>query len=228
MADTTVRYLFLRIYSNDELCAYLDGMLLKGWVIDHCRGNFLFFRRQSMKHARLAVATTECTKRTPEGDDQVNEFIEIALRQGWQLLCIGDFESVIPMRRRLYFYTMKQDASPLPPDKTIDFQYAYRGRRSTLCWAIVWSLLAVAAASSTCLFMAVDGPHFTLILIDAALVALAVCSCFLYSSRRALYRSVTNGLPMAASATRALRLWEKCMTAGLAALFVGVLLLLFS
>ena len=228
MADTTARYLFLRIYSNDELRDYLTGMLAQGWVIDHCKGNLLFFRKQVLKNARLMVVTTECTKRVPVGDEQVDEYIDIAKRSGWQLLCIGDFESVIPMRRRLYFYTKEPDAAPLPPDETIDFQYACRARGSTLRWMLIWSLLAVAASLSTGLFMAADGLHATLILIDAPLVALAVCSGFLFFNRRALYRFVTSGTPMHADVPHALRRWETRMTAALAALFAGVLLLLFS
>ena len=73
-----MRYLFLRIYGNDELCAYLTNMLERGWIIDHGRGNFLFFRKQRLPDARLAVVSTECTKRLPTDDEQVDESIGIA------------------------------------------------------------------------------------------------------------------------------------------------------
>ena len=33
MKETTTRYLFLRIYSNDELRDYLTDMMGKGWII---------------------------------------------------------------------------------------------------------------------------------------------------------------------------------------------------
>ena len=39
---TTMRYLYLRIYSNDELQAYLSEMLAEGWAIEKTHGNFLF------------------------------------------------------------------------------------------------------------------------------------------------------------------------------------------
>ena len=93
---TTMRYLYLRIYSNEELQAYLSKMLEAGWAITKTKGNFLFFRRHQLKNARLCVVSTECTDRSPKYDDQVNEYIDIALRLGWQLLCIGDYESVLP------------------------------------------------------------------------------------------------------------------------------------
>ena len=68
-------------YSNGELCQYLTDMLGKGWIIQHCRGNFLFFQRRSLPKARLLTATTECTQRNPIGDEQVDEYIQIALRK---------------------------------------------------------------------------------------------------------------------------------------------------
>lgn len=85
-------------------------MLEQGWVIHHCKGNFLFFQRRPLPRARLLAITTECTQRDPKGDEQVDEYIQIALGKKWQLLCIGDLESVLPARRRLYFYTQDPDA----------------------------------------------------------------------------------------------------------------------
>lgn len=76
---TTLRHLFLRIYSNGELGQYLSAMLEQGWVIHHCKGNFLFFQRRPLPRARLLAITTECTQRDPKGDEQVDEYIQIAL-----------------------------------------------------------------------------------------------------------------------------------------------------
>jgi hypothetical protein len=227
MAETTMRYLFLRIYSNDELQNTMNDMLEKGWVPDHCKGNFLFFRRQHIKGARLCIVSAECSKSTPRGDDQISEYIDIALRRGWQLLCIGDIESVIPLRRRLYFFTQDPKVAPLERDETIDFQYAYRAYHSTLRWAIFWTLLAAATLTSTILFMTQDGMHFVLILIDLALVALAVSAFPLFSSRRRLYRHVTMQEPLPSDSHRILHRRESVMAAALAALFLGITLLLF-
>lgn len=142
---TTLRHLFLRIYSNGELGQYLSAMLEQGWVIHHCKGNFLFFQRRPLPRARLLAVTTECTQRDPKGDEQVDEYIQIALGKKWQLLCIGDLESVLPARRRLYFYTQDPDAVALEPDTVIDFQYAHRAYHTTLRWWIVWTVLLLAA-----------------------------------------------------------------------------------
>ncbi|HOG00458.1 MAG TPA: hypothetical protein PKW29_05040 [Clostridia bacterium] len=227
MADTTMRYMFLRIYSNGELQNALGEMLEKGWVPDRCKGNFLFFRKQRLPDARLMVVSTECSGRTPKGDKQIDEYIEIALRKGWQLLCIGDIESVIPVRRRLFFYTRDPEAAPLEPDEAIDFQYAYRAYHSTLRWAILWTLLAAATLASTILFMRQDGARFVLILIDLALLAISVCSYPLFLSRRTLYRHVTRQAPLPADSHRTLHRRETSLAVALAALLLGVGLLLF-
>lgn len=223
-----MRYFFLRIYSNFELQNALGDMLERGWVIDHCRGNFLFFRKQRLKNARLCVVSSECTKRVPKGDEQIDEQIEIALRRGWQLLCIGDFESVIPMRRRLYFYTQEPATAPLEPDETIDFQNAHRAFRSTRRWMILWTLLAAAALMSTAPFMLEDGAHAALIVIDLALLAASAAAFPLFFSRRALYRHVTRQEPLIEGSHRTLRRRESFMAAALAALLLGIALLLFS
>ena len=223
---TTMRYLYLRIYSNDELQAYLSEMLAEGWAIEKTHGNFLFFRRHQLKDARLCVVTTECTDRSPKYDDQVNEYIEIALRLGWQLLCIGDYESVLPMRRRLYFYTCDPDVEPLEPDEAIDFQNGYRAGRSTRKWRIGWLLLALAALLTTIPFMAVDGISLPLLLIDGALLSAALAAHRLAKNRNALYLHVTEGLPLTLAAPNVLRRLEDYLTASLTALLIGMFMLL--
>ena len=42
---TSLRYVFFRLYSNDELLDFLKEQLKTGLVLDHCKGNFFFFRR---------------------------------------------------------------------------------------------------------------------------------------------------------------------------------------
>ena len=223
---TIMRYLYLRIYSNDELQAYLTDMLAKGWVIEKTHGNFVFFRAHDLKNARLCVVTTECTDRSPKYDDQVNEYIEIALRLGWQLLCIGDYESVLPMRRRLYFYTCDPGVEPLEPDEAIDFQNGYRAGKSTRKWRIGWLLLALAALLTTIPFMAVDGISLPLLLIDGALLSAALAAHRLAKNRNALYLHVTEGLPFPLAAPNVLRRLEDHLTASLTALLIGMFMLL--
>lgn len=226
MADTCTRYLFLRIYGNDELCAYLTDMLEQGWVIDHCRGNFLFFRKQHLRNARLAVLSTECTQRLPQGDEQVEESIEIARRKGWQLLCIGDFESLVPVRRRLYLYTQDSATQPMETDAAIDFQYARRAHHTTLRWAATWTILLAAALVTTVPFMRLDGLHPVLLLLNAALLGLAASSFFLFFNRRAQYLHVTKGSPLPQASLPRLRSWESRMAACLTVLLAGLILLL--
>ena len=40
---TSLRYVFFRLYSNDELLDFLKEQLKNGLVLDHCKGNFFFF-----------------------------------------------------------------------------------------------------------------------------------------------------------------------------------------
>lgn len=228
MADTCMRYLFLRIYGNDELHAYLTGMLEQGWGIDHCRGNFLFFRKQQRCNGRISVVSTECTQRLPQGDEQIEESVEIARRKGWQLLCIGDFESLVPVRRRLYFYTQDPAAQPIGSDTAIDFQYARRAHHTTLRWVVTWTLLLSAALVTTLPFMLLDGLHPILLLLNAALFSLTASSFFLFFNRRALYLNVTKGNPLPQSSLHRLRTWESCMAASLAVLFFCLILLFMS
>ena len=223
---TPLRHLFLRIYSNGELGQYLSAMLEQGWVIHHCKGNFLFFQRRPLPRARLLAITTECTQRDPKGDEQVDEYIQIALGKKWQLLCIGDLESVLPARRRLYFYTQDPDAVALEPDTVIDFQYAHRAYHTTLRWWIVWTVLLLAALLTTIPFMAYVGPQPPFLLIDAALLILTVSACVLFWDRRGLYRHVTRQTPWANRDLKRFRRWESILAGSLFALLVGLVWLL--
>ena len=225
--NATVKYLFLRIYSNDELQAYLSDMLQKGWVIDHCKGNFLFFRKQRITGARLCVTTTECNLRVPKGDEQVDETIEIAKKKGWQLLCIGDVESVLPMRRRIYLYTQDDNAQPIEPDEVIDFQYGYRAYHSTLRLTIFWALLCAAALWSTISFMLLDGVHFAFLVIDASALTIALSSLLLFLDRKALYQCIVEETPPKGDAYLRLRSRETLMIGGLIAMAAGIVLMLF-
>lgn len=225
---TTMRYLYLRIYSNEELQAYLSKMLEAGWAITKTKGNFLFFRRHQLKNARLCVVSTECTDRSPEYDDQVNEYIDIALRLGWQLLCIGDYESVLPMRRRLYFYTCDPDVAPLEPDEAIDFNNGYRAGKETRKWKWSWLLLCIAAWLTTIPFMLQGGFALPLVLVDGALASAAAAAHRLAEDRQKLYRSVTEGIPYEMKDPSVLRRKENHLTASLAVLLLGMLLLLAS
>lgn len=227
MKETTTKYLLLRIYSNDELCDYLTDMLNQGWVIDKCRGNLITFRRQAINNARLAVVTTECTKPNPNEDEQVTEYISIALKKGWQLLCIGDFESLIPMRRRLYFYTCDADATPFDPDEVIDFQYACRARSSTIRWIVTWSILALAVSLSTGMFMAAYGLSLVLLLMDASLWALVIASIRLYLDRKKLYWAVIKNQSQSPGSYIPLRKREGFMIAAMGWLLLSILLALF-
>ena len=198
---TTLRHLFLRIYSNGELGQYLSAMLEQGWVIHHCKGNFLFFQRRPLPRARLLAITTECTQRDPKGDEQVDEYIQI-------------------------FYTQDPDAVALEPDTVIDFQYAHRAYHTTLRWWIVWTVLLLAALLTTIPFMAYVGPQPPFLLIDAALLILTVSACVLFWDRRGLYRHVTRQAPCRNRNFQRFRRWESILAGSLFALLVGLVWLL--
>lgn len=226
MKESRMRYLFLRIYSNDELTDYVAKMEADGWRIDHGKGNFLSFRPTPKRAEQITVITTECTKRRPEEDELVEESIDIAKTHGWQLACIGDLESVAPARRRLYLYSDDGTATPLEPDKAIDFQYARRAQRTTLFWTVIWTLLFAASLVTTVPFMIHDGPSPILLLLDAALGGLTVSAIFLFVNRQSLYAHVTKDKPRRPDAYRTFRYWERIMIACLALLLVGLVLLL--
>ena len=146
---TSLRYVFFRLYSNDELLDFLKEQLKNGLVLDHCKGNFFFFRRWQLQNARLCVISIPCSKPRTEDDDEVQEYLDIAKRKGWQLLCVGDYESLLPMRRRLYFYTCDDHAQPLEQDEAADFQNAYRAYHASLRSSVAWVLLAALGLVAT-------------------------------------------------------------------------------
>ena len=228
MKETTTRYLLLRIYSNDELRDYLTDMMSKGWIICKCKGNLITFCRQTIKDARLEVVTTECTKPDPDDDEQVNEYIDIALKRGWQLLCIGDFESLVPMRRRLYFYSCDPAAERFEPDEVIDFQYACRARSSTIRWIVIWSIMAAASSVSSGMFMHDYGLSPVLLFMDLSLLALLAASIQLYLDRNKLYWAVIKEQPRESGTYLPLRKHENFMLAAMGCLLLSLALLLLS
>ncbi len=159
---TSLRYVFFRLYSNDELLDFLKEQLKNGLVLDHCKGNFFFFRRWQLQNARLCVISIPCSKPRVEDDDEVQEYLDIAKRKGWQLLCVGDYESLLPMRRRLYFYTCDDRAQPLEQDEAADFQNAYRAYHASLRSSVAWVLLAALGLVATVPFMLADGLNFAM------------------------------------------------------------------
>lgn len=227
-AGMTMRYVFLRIYSNGELQSLLTALLEQGLVIDHCKGNFLFFRKQRLKGARLCVVTTECSKPSARDDEQVSEYIDIARKSGWQLLCIGDYESLLPMRRRLYFYTCDPTVGPLEPDEAIDFQNAYRAYHSTAKWTAAWILLTAAALASTVPFMLADGLHLSMLLLDAALLSVSAGAMILCFDRKKLYDHVTKKKPFAGDSFLNLRKRENFMIGSMVGVLAGMVLLLLA
>ena len=74
---TSLRYVFFRLYSNDELLDFLKEQLKNGLVLDHCKGNFFFFRRWQLQNARLCVISIPCSKPRIEDDDEVQEYLDI-------------------------------------------------------------------------------------------------------------------------------------------------------
>ena len=74
---TSLRYVFFRLYSNDELLDFLKEQLKNGLVLDHCKGNFFFFRRWQLQNARLCVISIPCSKPRVEDDDEVQEYLDI-------------------------------------------------------------------------------------------------------------------------------------------------------
>lgn len=222
-----IRYLFLQLYSNEELCAYLAEQQTHGWVLKRCLGNFLSFQKaQPVKKPRLCVAATECSKRRPEEDEEVAEYVEIAERRGWKLLCIGDFEGVLPMRRRLYFQAQDKHARALEPDEVISYQFARRAHRTAIRWGVCWTLLALASLFFSLSFMGAYGAHPALLLVDAALTVLACASLFLLFDRRALYRFVTKKGAPTPRGWKALRTKECALEGGLVFLLLCLLFLM--
>lgn len=228
VAGNTLRYVFLRIYSNNELQSLLTEIMEQGLIIDYCKGNFLFFRKQRIKGARLCVVSTECSKPSPKNDEQVTEYIDIARKQGWELLCIGDYESLLPMRRRLYFYTCDPTVKPLEPDVVIDFQYAYRAYHSTAKWTAVWILLAAAALVSTVPFMLADGLHLSMVILDGALLMVSAAAMLLCFDRKRLYDHITKSKPFPDNSYLRLRKRENLMLGAMAAVLAGMVLLLLA
>ena len=224
---TSLRYVFFRLYSNDELLNFLKEQLKNGLVLDHCKGNFFFFRRWQLQNARLCVISIPCSKPRVEDDDEVQEYLDIAKRKGWQLLCVGDYESLLPMRRRLYFYTCDDRAQPLEQDEAADFQNAYRAYHASLRSSVAWVLLAALGLVATVPFMLADGLNFAMPVLDAALLVSA-CAAMTLHLNRTLYRSVTKKTPLPEDLGLRLRRCENLRLWSMGAVLAGMVLLLLS
>ena len=225
---TSLRYVFFRLYSNDELLDFLKEQLKNGLVLDHCKGNFFFFRRWQLQNARPCVISIPCSKPRVEDDDEVQEYLDIAKRKGWQLLCVGDYESLLPMRRRLYFYTCDDRAQPLEQDEAADFQNAYRAYHASLRSSVAWVLLAALGLVATVPFMLADGLNFAMPVLDAALLVSACAAMTLHLNRRTLYRSVTKKTPLPEALGLRLRRCESLRLWSMGAVLAGMVLLLLS
>lgn len=226
--QSALRYVFLRSYSNDELQAFLTGLLEKDLVIDHCKGNFLFFRRWHLKDARLCVVSADCSKKNAREDEQILEYLDIAKKSGWQLLCIGDYESLLPMRRRLYFYTSDPSLPPLEPDEAIDFQNAHRAFHGALRRTVLWLLLTAFALVSTVAFMLADGFYPAMALLDCAMLAVSCVCMTLCFDRKRLYDHVTKKKPRAEGSHLRLRRLERALLLSMGVLALSMALLLVS
>lgn len=155
-------------------------------------------------------------------------YLDIAKRKGWQLLCVGDYESLLPMRRRLYFYTCDDHAQPLEQDEAADFQNAYRAYHASLRSSVAWVLLAALGLVATVPFMLADGLNFAMPVLDAALLVSACAAMTLHLNRRTLYRSVTKKTPLPEDLGLRLRRCESLRLWSMGAVLAGMVLLLLS
>lgn len=227
-AAPLLRYVFLKSYSNSELQAFLTGLLEKDLVIDHTHGNFFFFRRWHLKDARLCVVSADCSKKKAAEDEQILEYLDIAKKSGWQLLCVGDYESLLPMRRRLYFYTADPSLPPLEPDEAIDFQNAHRAFHGAVRQAALWILLTAFALVSTVSFMLAAGFYFAMAFLDCALLAVSGAAMALCFDRKRLYDHVTKKKPFPDTSHLRLRRLETALLGSMGALVLSMVLLLLS
>ena len=158
----------------------------------------------------------------------MQEYLDIAKRKGWQLLCVGDYESLLPMRRRLYFYTCDDLAQPLEQDEAADFQNAYRAYHASLRSSVAWVLLAALGLVATVPFMLADGLNFAMPVLDAALLVSACAAMTLHLNRRTLYRSVMKKMPLPEDLGLRLRRCENLRLWSMGAVLAGMVLLLLS
>ena len=174
------------------------------------------------------MVSIPCSKLRTEDDDEVQEYLDIAKRKGWQLLCVGDYESLLPMRRRLYFYTCDDRVQPLEQDEAADFQNAYRAYHASLRSSVAWVLLAALGLVATVPFMLADGLNFAMPVLDAALLVSACAAMTLHLNRRTLYRSVTKTTPLPEDLGLRLRRCENLRLWSMGAVLAGMVLLLLS
>lgn len=223
-----LRYYFTRIYTNDEMDRILTSMFAEGLVLESCKGNYLFFKRKEMDKARMQTITIQSSGRIPDEDPDVKEYIQYALQQGWRLLCIGSVESLVPMRRRLYFFTQDATAAPMPPDASAGYFEANRAKSVTFRWILFWGMLMFAVLFTSVPFMTAEGIALPLLLLSVSLTVLTAVSVVMHFNRRAALQNVISGDDVPSFLTRRLRLLEKIMGVGFVLLIIGMIALLFS
>ncbi len=226
-----LRYLFLHNYGNHQLEAYLRKMVEKGYVLDHCRGNFLYFRELNMTDTKFLVLFLECTTRDIIHDDKLNETIDTMLDFGWQLLAIGDLENLIPLRRRLYFFSKDPDASVRQARKLNLFEpqeLARRSRKNAFRRCLLWLLLTPPALYS----MGTDFSAYPVLfsMIGCGLIAALIGSFTIWLLQHKKYTRLKAGKKLDKSrinhSVSRQRFYESVLLLGLITLFVGLILLL--
>jgi len=198
MRQKIIRYLLLQFYENTELTQYLACQARNGYVLSQIKGNFFVFeRRPALEQARFSVLTVSGNGAEVTLDDAVLEQQSIARKQGWQTLCTGGVEALVPARKRVYFYTLDESTQPLEPDAPLDERIAKSTRRAALRWCVVWLILFLLDVTFVCAVFR-SGMVFAFDLLLAVLLLSMAAGCaLLYRNRRTseTARAVPPGCP---------------------------------
>ena len=221
MRQKIIRYLLLQFYENAELTQYLVFQAQNGYVLSQIKGNFFTFeKRPALEQARFSVLTASGNGADVTLDDAVLEQQSIALKQGWQSLCTGGIEALMPARRRMYFYTLDKSVQPLEPDALQDKRTAKSVRRAALRWCVVWLILFLLDVAFVCSVFR-SGMVFTFDLLLAVLLLSMAGGCaLLYRNRRK--NRAPETARAASSGSPEIRRLESGIQAVMTALFVFI------
>lgn len=211
------RYLFLQLYDDAELCAFLSNMQHQGYMLQRVKGNRMYFVSQNAKEKRIHITTSESMRLETDQDILIRSKRLEMEALGWELLCVGAYENTLPARRRLYLAT--SDPNAATPAEEMEDNHSLKAIQTTLAWAVMWVFFLVLALYSGL----TRGLSLPLVLMDLSLLVLACCTLVMHINRKNRVHDLNEGTDDPAASFAALRRAEAIMLCAMVFLFLGAM-----
>lgn len=217
MKSNPSRYLFLQLYDDAELCAFLSSMQRRGYLLQQVKGNRMHFVPKNPEDKRLHITTSESMRQEVDQDILIRSKQLEMEALGWALLCVGPYENTLPARRRLYLATSDPEAAV--PQEELEDNHSLKAIQTTLAWALMWVLFLILALYSGL----TRGLSLGLVIMDLSLLVLSCCTLVMHMNRKNRVHDLNEGTDDPAASFSALRKAEAVMLCAMVFLFLGAM-----